>query len=217
MTNRKRLCKILVYLLVLAVSIVTLYWFGGGKSLTAEMAFHRQEKLNMIGPSNILATIDFPHGRYDHMMIGISEYGYTFYEWYDTGGWDKGEMTYIPKQEGATLFCTYYRYGSAAYSQDWLPIFAFADAPLAVSAKLTLNTTNKEGETVNYPLEAQRSENGYFLFAWNAMNLCAEDFWLVQQLITGQNREYKLSGTAEATLELYNRNGELLETYHFTK
>lgn len=214
MNNRKRLRKILVYFLMLVLSATILYCLTEGRSFTSTMAFRRQEKINLIGPAEIIATIDFPHGGYDHMMIGESEYGYTFYEWYDHSGWDDGVMTYIPRQKGATIHCTYYQYGSAEYTQDWLPIFAFADHPGAVSAQLTL-TTSQNGETISYPLEADRSEEGYFLFVWKTMGIRGNDFRLIQQLIANQHREYILDGSATATLTLFDKNGNALNTYQY--
>ena len=216
MGNRRKLRKIVMWLLVLLLSAAILYVLEGCPSFTAEMAFRRKEKQNMIGPAEFISTIDFPHGRYDHMMIGKSEYGYTFFEWDDGTGWDNGILSYILKQEGATLYCTYWPYGSSQYSSDWLPIFAFADVPAAVSARLTLKTT-QEGETVTYPLSATKSKDGYYLFSWKILTLRANDYRLVQQLITGKYSDYVLEGTAQAVLELYNAKGELVGTYHFDK
>lgn len=216
MRKRKHLRRIGISLFVLLLSVTILCLLNASPSSTAEMAFRRKEKQNLIGPAEIIATLDFPHGSYDHILIGESDFGYTFFECHDNGRWDQGDMTYVPRKEGATLYCTYHMYGSAEYSADWLPIFAFADHHAAVRAKLTLTTT-QNGETVNYPLEAQRSHDGFFLFSLKTMELRAQDFWLIQQTIANQYREYVLDGTAQATLELYDANGELLETYQFTK
>lgn len=215
MGKHRKLCKIIVYLLIFALSAAVIYALVDIPSFTAEMAFRRKEKCNMVGPAEIVATLDFSHSSYDHIMIGKSEFGYTFYEYRDAS-LDNGKMTYIPKQEGATLYCTYHMYGSSAYSADWLPIFAFVDHSAAVSARLTL-TTIQNGETAHYPLEAKKSPEGYFLFSWKTQELRAQDFWLVQQLIANQYREYVLEGTAQATLALYNAKGELIGTYEFTK
>ncbi len=216
MGNRRKIRKICLWLLIFLLSNAVLYVLSDSPSPTAEIAFRRKEKQNLIGPAEIVEIMDFEDNRYDHLLIGRSDHGYTFFEWNDRDP-DDGVLSYQPKAKGATLFCTEYSYQDIYYGQGWLPIFAFVDTPLALSAKLTLTTTNKEGETVHYPLEAQRSEDGYFLFSWETWNLRSKDFWLVQQLITGAYNNYVLSGTATATLELYDRNGELLETYQFTK
>jgi hypothetical protein len=215
MANRKRLGKVLIYLLILSLCVVGLYWFGNGKSLTAKMAFRRLEKRHMVGPAEIMEILDFEEDRYDHLLIGRSQYGYTFFEWNDQNP-DDGVLTYQPKAEGATLYCTKYSYNAMDYQQSYLPIFAFCDH-YAARAKLTL-TTNMDGEAISYCLEAQRSEAGYFLFRWKTGELPrGADFWQVQQLITGQYSSYVFDHNATATLELFDTNGQLTETHHFTK
>lgn len=214
MERRKRLRKTLVYFLVLAVSVIAIYYLSGGKSLNAEMAFRRQEKQNMVGPAQIMDVLDYEEDRYDHLLIGQSQYGYTFFEWNDQNP-DDGVLNYQPKQEGATLYCTKYSYNAMDYQQAYLPIFAFSDH-YAARAKLTL-TTNMDGEAIQYVLEAQRSEAGYFLFRWKTDVPRGADFWQIQQLITGEYNNYVLDSSAQAMLELFDSKGELTETYHFTK
>lgn len=216
MSKRRHFRRIGIALLVLILSVAFLCLVSTSPSISPETAFRRKEKENLIGPAEIFAKVDFRNGTYDHILIGKSVYGYTFFECRDAS-LDKGRMTYVPKQKGATLYCTYYRYGSEHYSQDWLPIFAFVDTPVAHTARLVLTTTNKDGETINHPLASQRNQQGYFLFHWHTLDLQQEEFWLVQQLIAGQHDEYVLDGTVQATLELYDRNDTLLETYHFQK
>lgn len=215
MNRRKHLRKIGICLLILILSVTYLWFLGGRPSASAEMAFRRKEKLNLIGPAEIFATIDFTYGGYDHIMIGKSVYGYTFYEYRDSK-LDDGKLTYVPRKEGATLYCTEYMYGSEKYSAHWTPIFAFTDHPNAVTARLILQTT-KNGETVTYPLASSKNSDGYFLFSLVTLDMRGEDYWLLQQLIASQYREKVIKGTAEATLELYDKNGVLIETYLFTK
>lgn len=216
MNKRKHIKKIIIAALILVFSVASLHLLLTDNSLTPEMAFRRMEKKNMIGPAEIFAVVDFPHGAYDHILIGKSDYGYTFFEYRDEA-LDSGVLTYVPKKEGATLYCTNYMYGSEKYSSDWTPIFAFTDQKKAVSAKLVLEVT-QDGETVTYPLEAEKSPEGYFMFHWETLFLPGEEYWSIQQLIAGQHDGYVLDDcTAQATLELYSSNDTLLETYLFTK
>lgn len=215
MNNRKKLRKIGIWLLVLVLSVTYLWCVAKRPSATAEMAFRSQERRNLIGPAKIISVIDFSHGGYDHIMIGQSQYGYTFYEYQDAA-LDNGVMTYVPKNEGATLYCTKEMYGSETYSLHWTPIFAFTDHPNAVTARLILQTT-QNGETVTYPLASMKNADGYFLFSLVTLDMRGEDYWLLQQLIAGQHTGYILEGTAQATLELYDKNGVLIETYLFKK
>lgn len=168
----------------------------------------------MVGPAQIMDVLDFQEDRYDHLLIGQSQYGYTIFEWKDQNP-DDGALNYQPKQDGATLYCTKYSYNAMDYQQEYLPIFAFTDH-YAASAKLTL-TTNMDGEAIQYVLEAQRSEAGYFLFRWKTDVPRGADFYQIQQLITGEYSSYVLDTSAQAMLELFDSKGELTETYHFTK
>lgn len=215
MSNGRHFRRIGIALLVLVLSLGILCLLSGFPSISAEMAFRRKEKQNMIGPAEILAALDFSHSGYDHILIGESAYGYTFFEYSDFD-LDDGTLTYVPKNGRTTLYCTKDMYGSADFSASWLPIFAFTEQNAAVIAKLTLRTT-QNGESVDYFLESTKQQEGYFMFQWKTIDLRSYDYWLVQQMIAGQYREYVLDGTAQATLELYDKNGNLLETFHFAK
>lgn len=216
MSNRKKLQKISIALLVLIVSVFALYWLGDFPSFTSEMAFRRKEKAQLIGPAQIIDTKDFEHSRYDHMIIGKSDYGYTFFEWNDGSGWDEGVLTYFPKAENVTLYCTKYAYASYLHEEEWLPIFAFTDSPASDRAKLTLEVISK-GEAATYTLEADRNESGYFLFSLPTSQLRNLDFWLIQQLITGEYDYHFLDGSTTAIIELFDNNDNLIQAQTFTK
>ena len=215
MGNRRKIRKIGIWLLIFLLSICVICAVSQSSSLTAEIAFRRKEKQNLIGPAEFVEILDFEDNRYDHLLIGKSDYGYTFFEWNDRDP-DDGVLSYQPKAKGATLFCTEYNYQDTYYGQGWLPIFAFVDPPAAYTARLTLAITTKHGEST-YLLEAQRSQQGYFLFRWDTPNLKAQEFWVVQQLIAGNYMGYVEAGTATATLEVYDRDGVLIQTYLFSK
>lgn len=215
MNPKSKIKKILLWSAVLILAVVLFLCTGENPSPNAEIALRKLEKKNLIGPAQIIDCMDFPHGAYEHILIGRSEYGYTIFE-YNENNWDKGNLTYIARREGATLYCTYNQYGSEKWSRDWLPIFAMVEDKAAATAKLTL-TTIHSGKTVHYPLEAIRSGDGYFLFSWETLEVRAFDFWLVQQLIANQYTGYVIDGTAQATLEVFDAKGTLLDTYIFTK
>ncbi len=214
MGNHRKIQKTGIWVLVFLLSLGVIFALTGSPILTAEMVFRMKEKQNLIGPAHIMGVIDFTDDRYDHLLIGQSEYGYTFFEWNDRNP-DDGVLSYQPKQEGATLYCTKCSYNAMDYRKSYLPIFAFSNH-YATRAKLTL-TTNMDGEAIQYVLEAERSEAGYFLFRLKTDNLRSADFWQIQQLITGEYRNYILDGSAQATLELYDMDGKLLDTFLFTK
>lgn len=215
MGNRRKIRKIGIWLLIFLLSVCVIRVMSQSPSNTAEIVFRRKEKQNLIGPAEIVEIMDFKDNRYDHLLIGRSEHGYTFFEWNDRDP-DDGILSYQPKSKGATLFCTEYSYQNISCGQGWLPIFAFVDTPTAYTARLILTTTTKYGETTHL-LASMRNQQGYFLFTWDTPNLQAEEFWVVQQLIAGNYMGYVEAGTATATLEVYDRDGTLIQTYCFTK
>lgn len=215
MGNRRKIRKIVIWLLIFLLSNAMLYVLSGAPSHNAKIAFRRKEKQNLIGPAEIVEILNFEDNCFDHLLIGRSDYGYTFFEWNERYP-DDGELSYQPRAKGATLFCTKYSYQDISYGQGWLPIFAFVDLPAAYSARLTLAITTEHGEST-YLLETQRSQEGYFLFRLDTPNLKAEEFWVTQQLIAGNYMGYVQIGTATATLEVYGRDATLLQTYLFTK
>ena len=209
MSDRKKLVRTAVFLLIFLLCAAYLYILQGN-SPTAEAALRRKEKQMLIGPAEIVETLEFEHSRYTNLLIGKSEYGYTFFEWSGTH-WDNGVVHYQPKSEGVTLYCTKYSYDYLDTEQEWLPIFAFAESSAAVHAELTVNTA-MNGQSAVYHLEADRGSGGYFLFRLRPAELGPQEFWLIQQLITGEYSEYVIDGTASVTVTLYNRGGELIET-----
>ena len=215
MSKRKKLRKIAFWSVLFLLCNLTLYMIGE-HSLHAKIAFRKAERKNLTGPAEIVEVLDFEDSRYDHLLIGKSEYGYSFYEWQDN---DRikyyANFSYQPKGERATLYCTEYDYESLYTGRAWLPIFAFTEDYTAVSAHLTLTIDRPDGITT-YDLETNRTQADYFLFRLKIEDLGAKDFWMIQQMITGAHGEYILEGTASAELCLYDRNGVLIETISFT-
>ena len=214
MTGKAKLKKLLFWLAILVIACFSIALLNDAASPTAEIAFRKQEKKNLIGPAQIIEILDFENSRYEHLLIGQSEYGYTFFEWSDPN-WDKGTLSYQEKTDRVTLFCTQYGYNSMDWEKEWLPIFAFAEHGGAVSARLTLETSQKSGDAVHH-FSAERTDGGYFLFAFKMSEMADEEFWLVQQLITGNYSEYELGSSIKATVSLYDRSGNLIETVVFS-
>ena len=213
--SRKK--KLLLWLLVLLFSTTLLVCIKDFPSLTPEMAMRRAEKRSLIGPCQIIGN-DYIKTAYDFdymALVGESQYGYTLFEYMQANAYyDQGFLSYHEKQDGFTLFCS----GSTVHysSYDTVhPFWVFPPITTARSAVLTLtcsyNLNNKSYERT-YTLEAQRNENGYFLFIWDYGN--EEDRIALDYLFNRINGKQYVShfqfGTA--TLELYDSNGQLLDT-----
>lgn len=215
MKKRSKKVQIAVNLLIILLSLGLILVTYDLPSPTAEIALHRMEAAQLLGPTEIIATEHFQDSGYDHMMIGKSDYGYTTFEWSDSAGWDNGSLSYYPKEEDITLFCTYYTYGGLVPNGTWLPIFAFTDHSAAVRAQMRISIENST-DSETYLLDAQRSDGGYFLFALDTNELKAEFFWLLQQAICRNYNNHVLSGTVDITVELFSTNGSLLDTVQYS-
>lgn len=211
MKKMSRSRKLIVFLLILAISLICILSMSEWPSPTLEIAIARMEKRQLIGPSEMIATMDFEHSPWDHLVLGQTEQGIITYEYRDDLGWDKGDLNYYPKGKEATLFCTEYWYRTG--EQTWLPIFLFPDHQRTAEAKLTLSIT-VEGESKIYQLDGERKDSSYFLFALPIDELGGTHFWLLQQALTGCYSEYVLTGAVEIQIDYFDISGNLLDTYH---
>ncbi len=215
MTAKSKIKKILFWLCLLLICCLSTLFMGEFTSPTAEIAFRKMEKQHLIGPAQIVEVLDFENSCYDHLLIGKSQYGYTFFEWNDRNP-DGGRITYQKKAGPITLFCTHDSYEFMYREKEWLPIFAFAENTKAVRAELTVES-NWKTDNSSHQLSAQLTDRGYFLFRLPMSAFGGEDFWLLQQVITGAYAEYELSGSISVTVTLYDKAGNLLETMTLTK
>lgn len=214
MKNWSRKTKLTLCTLILLLTVTALFFCSDWPSPTPEIALRRAEKEQLVGPAEIIATLDFQHGTYDHMMIGASENGYTTFEYYDHRGWDDGKLRYFPKTEGATLFCPEYSYYDEN-SEPYVLIFLFPEKYAAASAEMTLSISCGE-ESETYYLEGQRQDGNYYIFSLPYRGLKGQFFWLLQQALTGSYSEYVLTGTVDISIEYYDRNGQLTDSYERT-
>lgn len=220
MTKHRKL-KTLLYICIVILALAILVSFLDLQSPTAEIALRRQEKAQLVGPSAIIGYDDIKseYG-YDHKaIIGESEYGYTLFEYMESDTsqycYDAGSLTYHKKQDGFTTFTTHDGYLHISYDGAVYPLWVFTDDQAAEQAHLSLECSyTLQGELYHqtYTFQAQRSENGYFLFMWDfsdEQDWIALDF-LWERLNSLEKTSQFASGSA--TLELYNHDGQLLDT-----
>ena len=197
--------KLALCLLILLAAAVMFFSVLGWKSPTAEVAFRRLEKRQLVGPAQILGTEQINCNYYNHMIIGASEYGYTAFAWYDSTNWDHGDLNYFPKQEDITLFLPLDLYVITGIKDAWLPVVVFAEDDSAVQARLTLQL---DSEIIT--VEAARTFSGYFLFRLNG-DVASYDF--VIQLLRTLSPNYVTNDTATASITFFDRSGSELATY----
>lgn len=213
MKNLSRKQKLIICLLILMLSLFISVSMSEFPSPTLEIAIHRMEKQQLIGPSKMIAAMDFTFSPWDHLILGKTEHGYITYEYRDDLGWDNGDLAYYAREEGGTLLCTEYWYRTG--EEEWLPIILFPDHHRSTGAIMSLSITI-EGETKTYRLDGERKDSSFYFFSLPIDELEGEHFWLLQQAITGAYSEYVLSGTVEIKIDLLNVSGETVDTYFST-
>lgn len=210
MKNISRKRKLAICLLILFIALYVCISMSEFPSPTLEIAIHRKEKQQLIGPSKIIATMDFTFSPWDHLVLGKTEHGYVTYEYNDDLGWDNGDLTYYSREEEGTLFCTEYWYRTG--EEEWLPIILFPDHQRSTGAIMSLSVTI-EGETKTYQLEGERKDSSFYFFSLPVDELEGEHFWLLQQALTGAYAEYVISGTVDIEIHFFNAAGEVVDTY----
>lgn len=216
MKNWSRTHKLLFFLVTLVISLFFISSISNWNSPTPEIAFRRAEKRNLIGPSEIIAKLNFPDSSYNQLWIGETDFGYATFEFNDSIPYqDYSRLRYFNKAEDTTIFSTYdlYGYGSGL---PYLPIFLFQENQNALTAQMKLTITSRESSG-SFNLGSHKEAGGYFLFVLPAgPELKSDCFWLLQQAITNGYREYELTGTVEIQVTFYDRQGNPVDTYSQT-
>lgn len=210
MKNWSRKQKLMLCTILLIVSVLFIASLSNRHSPTLEIAIRRAEKQQLVGPSEIISTMDFEFSPWDHLVLGKTEHGFITYEYRDDLGWDKGDLSYYPKKQGGTLFCTEYWYRTD--EAEKLPIFLFPEKQNSTAAKMQLSITI-DGETKTFQLDGIRKDSSFYQFSLPTEELEGQFFWLLQQALTGAYSEYVLSGTVEILIEYYDISGNLIDTY----
>ena len=195
--------------LVILICLFTIIMATETVGFADEQRMRLAEKAQLVGPSQILDTELYlqPWG---DVLIGKSNYGYSLFEC------DSGALFYHKKTENFTTFCPTELPLDFAKNYPALPVFVFTENNSGTHAKLTARIfTFHRGEWVEYPFsaEAQRNENGYFLFELS-MKQCNSDMY--PDILTEMLNQHYLSWAlvyGTTTLELYDENGNLLEIF----
>lgn len=203
--------KLVLFLLILLAATLIIGSLSDSPSPTLEIAMRRMEKRMLVGPMETITTLDFEYSPWDHLVIGKSAYGYSIYDYCDDLGWDNGDLAYFPRSEDVTIICPEYPYRTAD-NKSFLPIFLFPEDVFPAQAKMTLiMSIDNESETCT--VEADRIERSLFLFSLPVDDIKPEYFWLLQQAVSGNCREYVLTGTVEISVEFYDASGNFIDAY----
>lgn len=209
MKTTKKIKGILLWMVVALLSVYAIYVAFHSPSLTPEMAMRRREKSDWVGPSKVIWEGESCHWMHDRLLLGETDYGYCFYK-YDSDIFDSGSFAYVEK---GTKGCFLLGSGTVPVDIHIFQLFAISDDPKAVRAQLTLETKCDEKPLYAgaYITQAELSGGVFYQFAVDItdMDRTVQGFWADR--LSGDDRVYRdISGTA--TLELFDREGNLIET-----
>ena len=201
--SRILLCA-LVILVCLCVIIMSIEVSGR----TDERKFRLAEQAQLVGPAHILGK-ELCAEPWGEVMIGESEYGYTLFQC------DSGDLFYHKKAAEFTTFCPATLPDGFGKNDPVLPIIVFTDNTSGVRAKLTVQIFNTHSGALqerHFTTNAQRSEQGYFLFSLSLGPSIGEMFSdFLTEMLNDTSCSWPLTyGTV--TLELYDGSGNLLES-----
>ena len=210
--------RILRNLLILTLLIGFLDFLNADFFLIPEHQFRREERGNLVGPSEILGKETIDLGPFQGMIVAETEKIVIL--------WLYGEDI------GRTQFICRNRYdenmliappGTGGFSlvtdEIHLPLVLFDNTPRAVRAEIAFTLREMwDGEDFekNYQLEATRDQYGYFLFTLEAEGqwpgLGAEGAALNTLTNISANQDTYISRSIPVEIRYYDINGALIET-----
>ncbi len=195
--------------LVLIVASAGFLIISKSPATSPEESLRQKEKISLIGPTNILETLELDLRYEDRLTVGESDYGYTLFSWGGTD-WAAGDFLYFEKAGELTLFFPEYS-NSDTYSQGQaLPFFLFTDLACSHRAELTLAVDDNDGSKA-YSLEAQIRPTGYFLFDLQELGISQEE---LEAALHHMSPYYTPDGTIVANVTVYDRAGNVIGTLY---
>ena len=208
MRRKPKTIHIPVYLLLACLLLIVIISAKDVPGLTDNHRFRLAETAQLVGPSKIIGQedLDYSIGK---VIIGESNYGYSLYKC------DTEDLYYHPKLDGFTTFCPNKLPDNYVEERPDFPIFVFTENSSGVTARLTLDIfTTNSGALLQYSYftEAQRSENGYFLFRFALKGKADSRLTgFLPEMLNDQPCSW-VAIYGRMTLNLYDNNGNLLES-----
>ena len=127
-----------INLLATVCLIFGLYFLMECPAFTHEQKFRRMEKAELVGPSQILASLDQKALGYNHLILAETADAVILFQSSDDP-WEQGKLTYREKT-GSITIVTVPNMGYGLYDEQVidLPVFVLHDHPGAVRAELDL-------------------------------------------------------------------------------
>ncbi len=217
-----KMLRILRNLLILTLLIGLMDFLIADFFVIPENQFRREERGNLVGPSSILGQEEIDLGPFQGMIIAETDEIVILWLY----GEDIGRTQFIcrdkydenmliaPPGTGGFVFLT---------DKLHLPIVLFDSVPKAARAEICFTLQERLDEKdfeKNYLLEAQRSQQGYFLFTLEAeatwSGLGAEGTALNTLTNISSNRDTYVHRSIPVQIRFYDITGTLIETDNIT-
>ena len=179
--NIPRKWRVCGNLLTIVFLVFFLYVLLECPAFTPELKFRRMEKAELVGPSQILTSMDQEAIGYDHLILAETAEAVILFQSSDNP-WDQGRLTYREKTAPVTVMTVPGLYFWHPYEDPIdLPVFVFHDEPSAVRAELELefgdgmkwytevnwqhgDTTTTTNYNKTWHLESDQELGGVFCF-----------------------------------------------------
>lgn len=203
-------------------------------TLTFRQEFRRAEKINLVGPSTIVDTLNDKYDEYDKMIVGETPCGICFFgRYYDSYPYDDSSekkryhFSYIEKTGDITIAAAPNVWGMFwefhGFKQS-LPVYLFVEEPNAVRAEIVVTVSGTydqfAGQTVEvgykrtFKAEATRIRSGVFRFWFTANDTAGLAALRSFSGATGGNpndaRDEYLTAAYPTTVRLYDKNDNLI-------
>ena len=211
-----------VNILLCFLCLCLIYVSLGSPAFSVRDAFRRQEKANLVGPSEILVSLRMEDMAYDHLVLAEDDTGVTLFT-YNFWNSDATELVYIPKRGSLTLAAVPGFEDLSIRQSARVPLVLFDSEPQAARAEIDLflsGTFESEFYRQQYSLASSREYDDLFLFTIEATSL--KSLWAEGYLLTMlQNAERTPTArisdvTASAHVKLYNDRGDLIAEQDLT-
>ena len=157
-----------------AALIVLILWaldfFTGSAFLWPEYQFRREERGNLLGPSEILGTEQVAHDCYNTLIVADAGEGVIL--WLSGEDIDRTQLIYREKYTDPLLVAAPGSLGYSFADEIHVPLVLFDSEPRAAQAEIrfTVDIVH-DGEEFEkgYVLTSERTARGYFLFTLDAV------------------------------------------------
>lgn len=213
---RATIC-ILVCILLIVPLVLYLCWLLLPQ-ISPETAFRMEERKHLVGPMEIRETVELPGAGYNRVILAEDENGIGVYKYNSTDATYAEQFRYYEKNEDITLIKLPTQVSPNKGAETWTFLMALFDSyPDAAHARLELtlytdaqlvyeDQYHEIDDTWNCVLEAQRKNDGYFLFEVTSGEDDDTLDWLwkthcLRKFMSGDGYRYPM------TLRLYDAEG----------